>query len=339
MYFFLCLLSPVFAAQESVVGYDDGIDHIRTERAGGSTTHVSFVGGRVVFPAIGKDKTYGLYGALGLVSMNLDGSDRKLILPDNNGEHSTHDERALGDWLYFSYNFNSVARIKNDGSSFEILYTAPGGSLGGSLYGLGTKENRYYFKIRSSSSSGCSYLTPDNPVPVENAELRRLGTFSTKHQCYYNFVLDSRLIQVNDINGNFVKEIKIPSGQLAGNPREANVIGFIGDSMILSFMDYVADNGGIGRIEGRIAVIDLNSGTCSVMSGLYPGDSVVSGDTIFYYLSDGSDRSGLNQMDRNGNSRLVVPSQTPARICAAYGGYIYYVETSAPYEMRVYKVQ
>ena len=132
---------PAFADEQAQPpGYDDGIDHVRTWQGTWPNCTVHFVGGRVIYEDTYEFET-GCYSTLGLVSTNLDGSDKKVILMDNNGENASDEEVALGDWLYFRYNYDNLARIKNDGSSFEIVHSFPPGEF----HLSGTEENRLHY--------------------------------------------------------------------------------------------------------------------------------------------------------------------------------------------------
>lgn len=87
-----------------------------------------------------KDEAYDIYSREGFVSVNPDGSDRKLIFFHHDGETSTSEEYALGDWIYFKYQCDKLARMKNDGSAFKVLHTFSGDSF----FISGTKDNRLY---------------------------------------------------------------------------------------------------------------------------------------------------------------------------------------------------
>ena len=58
----------------------------------------------------------------------------------HDGETFTSEEYALGDWIYFKYQCDKLARMKNDGSAFKVLHTFSGDSF----FISGTKDNRLY---------------------------------------------------------------------------------------------------------------------------------------------------------------------------------------------------
>ena len=110
-------------------------------------------GNRIIFEDL-EEFEEGLYSNLGLVSMNPDGSDKKLILPDNNGDNAVSSDRLLpiGEWVYFVYNWENIARIKADGSGFQVL-----ASFDHSIWLQNATDEKLYYSYTDSENKNFYY--------------------------------------------------------------------------------------------------------------------------------------------------------------------------------------